>query len=63
MLKKIKKLDPEIARRREQRKRKKLAKEIMELKKHSKKPRPVLELTLDFKLADTVEWGLFSLSF
>ena len=46
-MKKQKRIDPEIAKLRETRKRKKLEREILELKKHSKKPKPVEEKTID----------------
>lgn len=46
-MKRQKKVDPEIAKIREDRKRRKLEREIREIKKHSKKPKPIDELTID----------------
>ncbi|CAJ0587904.1 unnamed protein product, partial [Mesorhabditis spiculigera] len=50
-MKRQKKIDPEIAKTREIRKRKKLEKEIREMMRHSKKPKPVDEMALDVKSA------------
>ncbi|KAI6177667.1 Mrpl-40 [Aphelenchoides bicaudatus] len=46
-MKKQKKMDPEVAKAREQRKRRKLEREIRELQKVAKQPKPVDELILD----------------
>uniref|UniRef100_A0A914WKF5 Large ribosomal subunit protein mL40 n=1 Tax=Plectus sambesii TaxID=2011161 RepID=A0A914WKF5_9BILA len=45
--KKIKKLDPALAKMREERKRNKLTKEIRSMQKHSKKPKPLDEMYID----------------
>uniref|UniRef100_A0AC35F0I0 Large ribosomal subunit protein mL40 n=1 Tax=Panagrolaimus sp. PS1159 TaxID=55785 RepID=A0AC35F0I0_9BILA len=50
-MKRQKKVDPEVAKVREARKRKKLEREIREMQKHSRKPKPVEELTIDVKRA------------
>ncbi|KHN82015.1 39S ribosomal protein L40, mitochondrial [Toxocara canis] len=48
-MKRQKKIDPEVAKQREARKRKKLEREIRAMQKHSKKPKPVDEMTVDIK--------------
>ncbi|CAD5221775.1 unnamed protein product [Bursaphelenchus xylophilus] len=53
--KKQKKMDPEIAKARETRRRRKLTREIREMMKHSKKPKPVTELTIDVKSARNID--------
>ncbi|CAI4231192.1 unnamed protein product [Auanema sp. JU1783] len=53
-MKRQKKIDPEVAKQREQRRRKRLEKEIRQMQKHSKKPKPVNELTLDVKSAKNI---------
>uniref|UniRef100_A0AC34F5M7 Large ribosomal subunit protein mL40 n=1 Tax=Panagrolaimus sp. ES5 TaxID=591445 RepID=A0AC34F5M7_9BILA len=50
-MKRQKKVDPEVAKVREARKRKKLEREIRDMQKHSKKPKPVEELTIDVRRA------------
>lgn len=50
-----KKMDPEMARIREERKRKKLEREIRQMKKHSKKPKPVEEMTIDVISAKNIQ--------
>ncbi|VDL70013.1 unnamed protein product [Nippostrongylus brasiliensis] len=45
----------QVAKQREIRRRKKLEKEIRQMQKHSKKPKPVDELTLDVKSAKNIE--------
>ncbi|CAB3403067.1 unnamed protein product [Caenorhabditis bovis] len=54
-MKRSKKMDPEVAKQREARRRKRLEKEIRQMQKHSKKPKPVDELTLDVKSAKNIE--------
>ncbi|CAI5444780.1 unnamed protein product [Caenorhabditis angaria] len=54
-MKRQKKIDPEVAKQREARRRKRLEKEIRQMQKHSKKPKPVDELTLDVKSAKNIE--------
>uniref|UniRef100_A0A8R1HH00 Large ribosomal subunit protein mL40 n=1 Tax=Caenorhabditis japonica TaxID=281687 RepID=A0A8R1HH00_CAEJA len=54
-MKRQKKIDPEVAKQREARRRKRLEKEIRHMQKHSKKPKPVDELTLDVKSAKNIE--------
>ncbi|CAJ0597912.1 unnamed protein product [Cylicocyclus nassatus] len=54
-MKRQKKIDPEIAKQREIRKRKRLEKEIRQMQKHSKKPKHVDELTLDVKSAKNID--------
>lgn len=56
-MKKQKRVDPEIAKIREKRKRRKLEREIRDLQKHSKKPKPVTELCLDSKIAENIRQG------
>ncbi|VDK45067.1 unnamed protein product [Anisakis simplex] len=46
-MKRQKKMDPEVAKQREARKRKKLEREIRAMQKHSKKPKPVDEMAVD----------------
>ncbi|KAK5971934.1 Mitochondrial Ribosomal Protein Large [Trichostrongylus colubriformis] len=53
-MKRQKKIDPEVAKQREIRRRKRLEKEIRQMQKHSKKPKPVDELTLDVKSAKNI---------
>ncbi|CAD5215814.1 unnamed protein product [Bursaphelenchus okinawaensis] len=53
--KKTKKVDTDVAKAREARKRKKLTREIREMMKHSKKPKPVTELTVDVKSARNID--------
>ncbi|GMT19461.1 hypothetical protein PFISCL1PPCAC_10758 [Pristionchus fissidentatus] len=53
-MKKQKKMDPEVAKQRETRRRKRLEKEIRSMQKHSKKPKPVDELTLDVKSSKNI---------
>ncbi|EGT47817.1 hypothetical protein CAEBREN_04312 [Caenorhabditis brenneri] len=53
-MKRQKKIDPEVAKQREARRRKRLEKEIRQMQKHSKKPKPVDELTLDVKSAKNI---------
>ncbi|CAJ0942445.1 unnamed protein product, partial [Mesorhabditis belari] len=53
-MKRQKKIDPEIAKVREIRKRKKLEREIREMQKHSKKVKPVDEIALDIKSAKNI---------
>ncbi|MFH4982226.1 hypothetical protein AB6A40_008935 [Gnathostoma spinigerum] len=53
-MKRQKKIDPELAKLREMRKRRKLEKEIRLMQKHSKKPKPVEEMTIDIKSAKTI---------
>ncbi|CAI2349087.1 unnamed protein product [Caenorhabditis sp. 36 PRJEB53466] len=53
-MKRQKKIDPEVAKQRETRRRKRLEKEIRQMQKHSKKPKPVDELTLDVKSAKNI---------
>lgn len=50
-MKRQKKVDPEVAKVRETRRRKKLEREIRQMQKHSKKPKPVEEMTIDVKSA------------
>lgn len=71
-MKRQKKIDPEVkkfkrinksshsqvAKQREARRRKRLEKEIRHMQKHSKKPKPVDEMTLDVKSAKNIEWGI-----
>lgn len=45
----------QVAKQREIRRRKRLEKEIRQMQKHSKKPKPVDELTLDVKSARNIE--------
>ncbi|KAF1763548.1 hypothetical protein GCK72_011814 [Caenorhabditis remanei] len=54
-MKRQKKIDPEVAKQREARRRKRLEKDIRQMQKHSKKPKPVDELTLDVKSAKNIE--------
>ena len=54
-MKRQKKVDPEVAKVREARKRKKLEREIREMQKHSKKPKPVEELAIDIKSAKNLQ--------
>ncbi|CCD66086.1 Large ribosomal subunit protein mL40 [Caenorhabditis elegans] len=53
-MKRQKKIDPEVAKQRETRRRKRLEKDIRQMQKHSKKPKPVDELTLDVKSAKNI---------
>ncbi|VDM53416.1 unnamed protein product [Angiostrongylus costaricensis] len=53
-MKKQKKVDPEVSVLREARKRRRLEKEIRQMLKHSKKPKPVDELLLDVKSAKNI---------
>ena len=55
-MKRQKKVDPEIAKVREARRRKKLEREIRQMQKHSKKPKPVEEMTIDVKSAKNLEY-------
>ncbi|GMS89437.1 hypothetical protein PENTCL1PPCAC_11612 [Pristionchus entomophagus] len=48
-MKKQKKMDPEVAKQRETRRRKRLEKEIRAMQKHSKKPKPIDEMSLDVR--------------
>ncbi len=52
---KVKKIDPEIVKQREERKRKRIEKEIRQLQKHSKKPKPVDEMTIDIVSAKNIQ--------
>ena len=54
-MKKQKKVDPEVAKLRETRKRRKLERDIRQMQKSGKKPKPVLEMTIDVKVAPIVE--------
>lgn len=54
-MKKQKKVDPEVAKVREIRKRRKLEKEIRQLKKHGKTPKPVEEMQLDIISAKNID--------
>jgi hypothetical protein len=53
--KKQRQLDPEIAKMREIRKRKKLSKEILELQAHAKEPKPIDEMTVDIVSAKNIQ--------
>ncbi|CAD6199259.1 unnamed protein product [Caenorhabditis auriculariae] len=53
-MKRQKKIDPEVAKQREARRRKRLEKEIRQMQKHSKKPKPMDEMTLDVKSAKNI---------
>ena len=48
-------VDPELAKLREKRKRRKLESAIIKLKEFSKKPKPVEEIQIDIKLRKTLE--------
>lgn len=48
-------VDPEIAKIREERKRRKLEKAILKLKQFGKKPKPVEEIGIDIKLINTLD--------
>ena len=50
-------VDPEVIKQREERKRKKLAREISLLKRTSKKPRPIDELKLTIDQVRTLEYA------
>uniref|UniRef100_A0A1I7XJ31 Large ribosomal subunit protein mL40 n=1 Tax=Heterorhabditis bacteriophora TaxID=37862 RepID=A0A1I7XJ31_HETBA len=52
-------MDPEVAKQREIRRRRRLEKEIRQMQKHSKKPKPVDELTLDIKSAKNIKHVYF----
>uniref|UniRef100_A0A0M3I280 Large ribosomal subunit protein mL40 n=1 Tax=Ascaris lumbricoides TaxID=6252 RepID=A0A0M3I280_ASCLU len=54
-MKRQKKIDPEVAKQREARKRRKLEKEIRAMQKHSKKPKPVDEMTVDIKSMKNID--------
>ncbi|KAK6743220.1 hypothetical protein RB195_010465 [Necator americanus] len=54
-MKRQKKIDPEVAKQREVRRRKRLEKEIRQMQKHSKKPKPVDELALDVRSAKNIQ--------
>ncbi|KAL7070206.1 hypothetical protein ACQ4LE_010197 [Meloidogyne hapla] len=54
-LKKQTAIDPEIAKIREERKRRKLEKAILKLKQYGKKPKPVEEIGIDIKLINTLD--------
>ncbi|GMR42375.1 hypothetical protein PMAYCL1PPCAC_12570 [Pristionchus mayeri] len=53
-MKKQKKMDPELAKQREARRRKRLEKEIRSMQKHSKKPKPIDEMALDVKSSKNI---------
>uniref|UniRef100_A0AC35U138 39S ribosomal protein L40, mitochondrial n=1 Tax=Rhabditophanes sp. KR3021 TaxID=114890 RepID=A0AC35U138_9BILA len=53
-MKRQKRMDPEVAKQRETRRRKKLIREIRQLQKHSKKAKPVEEMTIDVKSAKNI---------
>uniref|UniRef100_A0A1I7ZXF6 Large ribosomal subunit protein mL40 n=1 Tax=Steinernema glaseri TaxID=37863 RepID=A0A1I7ZXF6_9BILA len=53
-MKRQKKMDPEVAKARETRRRKKLEREIRQMQKHSKKPKPVDEMTVDIQSAKNI---------
>ncbi|KAK0416227.1 hypothetical protein QR680_012360 [Steinernema hermaphroditum] len=53
-MKRQKKMDPEVAKARETRRRKKLEREIRQMQKHSKKPKPVDEMAVDIKSAKNI---------
>lgn len=48
-------LDPEIVKMREERRRKRLAKEIRELQAHAKKPKPIDEMSIDIVSAKNIK--------
>lgn len=54
-MKRQKKVDPEVAKIREDRKRRRIEKEIREIKKHSKKSKPVEEMTIDIISAKNIK--------
>jgi hypothetical protein len=58
-MKKQKKMDPEMAKSRETRKRKKLEREIRELQKTSKQEKSVTELVIDPKVQENIRLVLF----
>uniref|UniRef100_A0A7E4ZXX5 Large ribosomal subunit protein mL40 n=1 Tax=Panagrellus redivivus TaxID=6233 RepID=A0A7E4ZXX5_PANRE len=60
-MKRQKKVDPEVAKVREARKRKKLEREIRQMQKHSKKPKPVEELAIDVASAKNLHERLRTL--
>ena len=62
-MKRQKKVDPEVAKVREARKRKKLEREIRQMQKHSKKPKPVEEMTIDVKSAKNLQYVIFIVRF
>ena len=51
-LKKKKKLDPQVIKQREERKRKKLEKQIRRLEKNSRQLKPIDEIEIPFELID-----------
>jgi hypothetical protein len=53
-MKRQKKIDPEVAKSREKRKRRKLEKEIRDLQRSGKQPKPVTELTIDPKIEENI---------
>lgn len=54
-MKKQKQIDPEVAKIRERRKRRKLEAEIRRLQRESKRPKPVIELKIDPKVEENIE--------
>uniref|UniRef100_A0A914ZU63 Large ribosomal subunit protein mL40 n=1 Tax=Parascaris univalens TaxID=6257 RepID=A0A914ZU63_PARUN len=54
-MKRQKKIDPDIAKQREARKRRKLEKEIRAMQKHSKRPKPVDEMTVDIRSMKNID--------
>ncbi|KAI6215257.1 hypothetical protein M3Y94_00364700 [Aphelenchoides besseyi] len=54
-MKKQKKVDPEVAKLREKRKRRKLERDIRLMQRDGKTPKPVLELTVDEKTLENVD--------
>ncbi|TKR77016.1 hypothetical protein L596_018067 [Steinernema carpocapsae] len=56
-MKRQKKMDPEVAKARETRRRKKIEREIRNMQKHSKKPKPIDEMAVDVKSAKNIQSG------
>ena len=61
-MKRTKKLDPAIAKQREERKRKKLTREIRLMQQHSKKPKPLDEMYIDIVSARNLRYCMFNSS-
>lgn len=60
-MKKKKKLDPQIVKQREDRRRKKLEKQIRRLERNARQLKPIEELEVPLDLIDQKEWVYLSL--